>query len=276
MITKIKQPKGNIASISCEVKTITKEEAKSLLCDIAPHQRAVKGWSKGKLIHDMNAGEWWFTGTPIVLDEDGFVIDGQHRLNSFIESTMSELPAIIVSGVCREAYIAIDGGVGKSVGDLFKFKEIPNANAAAATARWLLRYDRSIDGQIFHSSLVTRTMTEEAYLNRADSIQTSIPEARTTGTFLGSVSMAAAVHVLISEAYGKEFAVEFFRSIETGIGHGAAQRLHKAINVDNKRPRKQITPDARFASILEAARSTYINSPRLLIKPSIQNLNKLA
>ena len=275
MAMKLKQPKGKTASVSCEIKTINKTGASDLLEKLAPHQRAVKGWSKARLVHDMNEGDWWFTGNPIVMDEDGFLIDGQHRLKSFIDSSMEECTFLFVYGVCREAYVAIDGGVGKGIGDYFKFNEIPNANAAAATARWLLRYDESKEGQIFHTSLITKTMTEQSYLKRADAIQSAVADARNLGSFLGSLSMAAAIFVLISEAYGAEFTVEFFRGLETGIGHGAAQRLHKAINTDNKRPRKQITPDARFASVLEAARSTYLNSSRRLIKPSIQSLNKL-
>ena len=272
----LKQPKGKTATVSCEIKTITKLEAQAIIERIAPHQRSVKSWSKARLIHDMNSDNWWFTGDPIVTDEDGFFIDGSHRLSSFVESNMDKCTFLFVSGVCREAYIAIDGGVGKSIGDYFKYNNIPNANSAAATARWLLRYDESKDGQIFHTSLINRTMTEESYHKRAAAIQSAVIDARPLGTFLGSLSMAAAIYVLVSEAYGNEFTVEFFRSIETGIGHGAAQKLHKAINTDNKRPRKQIAPDARFASILEAARSTYTQSSRRLIKPSIQSLNKLA
>jgi hypothetical protein len=276
MATKLKQPKGKIACVSCEIKSISKGEAKRILERLAPHQRSIKSWSKARIVHDMSEGNWWFTGSPIVFDEDGFLIDGQHRINSFIESTLDECAFLFVDGVCREAYVAIDGGVGKSTGDYFKFNEIPNANAAAATARWLLRYDNSKEGQIFHQSLISRTMTEQAYLKRADAIQQAITYSKDLGSFLGSVSMAAAIFVLVSEAYGQEFGVEFFRHIETGIGHGAAQKLHKAINTDNKKARKSITPDARFASVLEAARSTYVNSPRRLIKPAIQSLNKLA
>lgn len=273
---KLKQPKGKTCNVSCEIKTINKDGASSLIEKLAPHQRSVKAWSKARIIYDMNEGDWWFTGTPIVIDEDGFLIDGQHRLRSFIDSNMNECTFLFVYGVCREAYVAIDGGIGKGIGDYFKFNEIPNANAAAATSRWLLRYDESKNGQIFHTSLITKTMTEQSYLKRSNEIQSAVIEARNLGSFLGSLSMAAAIFILISEAYGTEFAVEFFRNLETGIGHGSAQKLHKSINTDNKRPRKQITPDARFASVLEAARSTYLNSSRRLIKPAIQHLNKLA
>jgi hypothetical protein len=269
------QPDGKQYGITVTLHQITKAVAKELLSKTAPHQRKIKSWSKFKLVSDMNADNWWFTGTPIVLDSNGFLIDGQHRLEAFIESTKELEWFIVVYGVARNAYVAIDSGVGKSVGDYFKFEEIPNAIVAAATARWLFRYKKASNGALLHTSLITKTAIEECYIEHSEEIQSCIPEQRTLSGFIGSHSCVVALNIIISGAYGKDFANDFFNRLSSGVGIGPVTQLHKAIDRDNKLPRSHITPDDRFCSIIKAAKSAYMKDGTKLIKPTATSLLSL-
>ena len=167
--TKLGQPKDRQANISIEIETITAAIAEKYLKLTAPHQRGIKSWSKAKITNDMKEVVWWFNGDPIVFNEDGYLVNGQHRLTGLISSLVKSLPFVVIRGVLREAYISIDCGVAKSVGDYFKFIEVANSNAAASTARWILRYLESKDGQILHQSIARRTDIElkETYYRQA-------------------------------------------------------------------------------------------------------------
>ena len=234
----------------------------------------MKLFSQFKLQTDMNQGEWHFTGSPIVFDESNELVDGQHRLSAIVASGSTQW-MIVVQGVKRDAYVAIDSGVRKSTADFFRFEGVPNANFSAATANWLLRYDNIQDGKLQHTSLVSKAMVEGSYKLRADRIQEAHGKHVGLGTFVGSTSMIAALYIIITEAYGAEFCNRFLDSLSTGICTGATEKLRSAIDRDNKGRRRHIAPDERFAAILEAARTVKEQTGRKLIKPSIQSVEKL-
>jgi len=239
-ITKvIPQPNGKSAHIQVSFVLITPAIASEMLDRTADHQRDVKSFSIFKLESDMNESKWHFTGAPIVFDESNELVDGQHRLTAIVASKSAQW-MIVVSGVQRDAYIAIDSGVRKSTADFFRFDGIPNANFASATANWLLRYEKLNDGKLFHSSLVSKAMIEDTYHKFSDAIQDAHGRHKALGTFIGSSSAIAALYIIISKAYGEEFCNRFLDSLSTGISEGVVKKLHDAIDRDNKARRKHI------------------------------------
>jgi hypothetical protein len=271
----IPQPNGRNSHIKVDLSFITPTIAREMINKTAEHQRDVKSFSTYKLQNDMEEARWYFTGAPIVFDQNKELIDGQHRLRSLIESGCKGQWLLVVSGVQRDAFIAFDSGVRKSTADFFRFEEIKNANFAAATANWLVRYEAIKDGKLLHSSLVSKSMVEKAYHERSEAIQNAHGKNIPLGRFVGSSSAVGALHIIISEAYGEEFCNRFMNGLSSGMGPGLAGKLHASIDRDNKARRKHITPDDRFVSILEAARSAMEKTNRKSIKPSVQAATKL-
>ncbi len=80
----------------------------------------------------MLARQWVLTHQGIAFDEEGRLIDGQHRLMAVVASGVSVL-MVVMTGVSNEAFEAIDRHIKRSVADCLRIdKDI----AAAAQAGW--------------------------------------------------------------------------------------------------------------------------------------------
>lgn len=266
------QPNGKTYDITISCELWGPDEASAFLAKMPDHQRSAKQWSISRITQSVQNGEFWFNGDTFVFNEHDEAVDGQHRCHAIIK-TGKVIPVIVVRGVPRESYITIDGdGVGKSTADFFRFQSIPNANSAAAAAMLLHRYEkRSKEGQLKHTSLVTRPQIFECYEEHSAQIQKYCTQFAPVATFVGSKAITTVVCVLVENAYGSDFLEMFLTEFSTGMGScKAIKTLRTAFDADNKRSRKSMTPDTRFVSLLEAARILYSQSSKVLIKPAIQ------
>jgi hypothetical protein len=83
---------------------------------------------------DMQAGVFFFNGSSIVIDEDGRLIDGQHRLQACADSG-STFVTILVTGVPSFTRTTIDAGAKKTQADQLRYRGEASANDLAATIR---------------------------------------------------------------------------------------------------------------------------------------------
>lgn len=73
-------------SKKCGIYRITPEDARILLEDPADKNRPLKRSVALKYARRMKANLWKLTGEPIILNEQGALLDGQHRLHGCIQS----------------------------------------------------------------------------------------------------------------------------------------------------------------------------------------------
>lgn len=99
-----------------------------------PNREAVKRYAR-----EMEAGNWVLNGEPVIVDEAGALIDGQHRMLAVIESG-STIQSLVVRGVPREAFATIDTGTKRTVGQVLSMKGHKHANHLASTMRLLMSY----------------------------------------------------------------------------------------------------------------------------------------
>lgn len=88
----------------------------------------------------MKQGFWKLTHQGIAVDEDGFLVDGQNRLEAVVASECC-VPMVIITGVPRKAMVAADYVSTRSVADSAKilgkgFEK--NETAWGATARRMM------------------------------------------------------------------------------------------------------------------------------------------
>lgn len=89
---------------------------------------------------DMTNGRWKYTGDPIRFDQDGNLIDGQHRLEAVIVSGQKQ-KFHVVHGILRDHRRVIDTGRKRSVADnAFMDYGVKNAPQVTAAARVILRW----------------------------------------------------------------------------------------------------------------------------------------
>lgn len=97
-----------------------------------------------ELAHAMTMGTWTPNGATILIDEKGFVVDGEHRLRACV---MAGVPfrTLVVYGFPRENVMAIDSGQRRrTAGQVVKARGTKNANSVAALAKALILSERGI------------------------------------------------------------------------------------------------------------------------------------
>ena len=114
-------------------------ELATFLLERNENNRRIRPIRKKNYTQDISSNQWPFTGDSVVIDNTGGVLDGQHRLESIVDSGKS-LPSIIVVGVKNSVFAYIDRGASRSLQDALYImgRENPKELAAAINvAYWL-------------------------------------------------------------------------------------------------------------------------------------------
>lgn len=102
--------------ITAETKIITPEWAAEILQTKNHKNRHLRGWWAEALAAAMRRGEWITTHQGIAFDEDGNVIDGQHKLKAVVLSKMS-IEMMVFHGVPKAAFSVLDIGAKRNYAD---------------------------------------------------------------------------------------------------------------------------------------------------------------
>jgi hypothetical protein len=88
----------------------------------------------------LQRGEWELTGDAIVFDENGTLLNGQHRLSAVV---VAGIPArfIVLRGVPAKAQEVMDTGLARSLGDQLKRRGVPYYTYVAGALVWLHRME---------------------------------------------------------------------------------------------------------------------------------------
>jgi hypothetical protein len=82
---------------------------------------------------DMAAGRWRLTHQGIALDENGVLIDGQHRMAAIMRAGVP-VTIWVTKGVARESFGVFDIGRGRSMADRFSIEGIAEGKHATQLA----------------------------------------------------------------------------------------------------------------------------------------------
>ncbi|MET7377919.1 hypothetical protein ABZT08_03695 [Streptomyces sp. NPDC005526] len=92
-----------------------------------------------QLAGQIQRGEWQLTHQGIAFDEDGVLIDGQHRLAAIVKSGIT-VPLTVTHGVPRTAFTVMDTGRKRTGRDALALAGEANATHLAAALRGLHLY----------------------------------------------------------------------------------------------------------------------------------------
>lgn len=168
---------------------ITVEKAKMLL-ERNHCNRRYRPKTAAKYARDMIAGKWIITHEGIGIDVDDNTLDGQHRLNAVI---LSEKPQffLVVRNLPREAKLAVDQGIPRSLDDVLNADNIPATKREVGICKMILgpgpfRFTRAEAIDLFkrHEGAI-RATSEMFYTNKWKLTQASVmaPVARATYTY---------------------------------------------------------------------------------------------
>lgn len=124
--------------IQTEVKKITPAYARELL-DGQADNRNIRPRLVGKIASDILEGRWQTNGESIVLDENGKLLDGQHRLSAIVKANKA-VSAVVVSGIPAAHKSTIDTGSARTPGDFLRMAGFKNHTHLAGVARIVWTY----------------------------------------------------------------------------------------------------------------------------------------
>lgn len=115
---------------------LTPERAEQLLANNHPRNRAMKVGRITQMIADIREGNWRLTPEPIVVSDQGILLDGQNRCTACSQSGIT-IPVFFCTGVPEEVVVAMDCGASRNVADAAKIlgKDIKQIAGVAAVAR---------------------------------------------------------------------------------------------------------------------------------------------
>lgn len=171
--------------------------------------RTVRQSVVDKYALDMKEGRWVFNGAPIQFDEEGKLLNGQHRLWAVIESGHS-YESIVQWNIPRDSQATIDAGERWQAKDVLYMQGERNTTLLQSALKWILREE---SGAIMSTRAMTTTQAFAA-LERHPNIRHSVDFiANTRGPLKPSV--AAYLHYRVS-GLDPEKANTFFERLSDG------------------------------------------------------------
>jgi len=120
-----------------EIETVTPEMAQDWLQGNVDN-RKLRETRVLYLARLLTLNEWELTGDAIVFDEQGVLINGQHRLTALV---VAKTPArfLILRGVPSAAQEVMDQGLSRNLGDQLHRRGVKYANVVAGALHWLFQ-----------------------------------------------------------------------------------------------------------------------------------------
>jgi hypothetical protein len=196
-------------TITHTIVTLTPDQASAILANGAPNRKVSKT-AVAQYASDMQHGRWSYNGQDIILDSQGRLIDGQHRLFAIIKSGV-DVEVGIKTGVEPEAFDTIDSGRTRSGADILSIHDVKRPTVAAAVARIGWQLDTCGSLLVYPS----RTATTEYFMMWRSAIEASVQCARgltdrrrvIPASAIGAVCFMATRHGAYSLYDFEEFAV---------------------------------------------------------------------
>jgi len=125
-----------------EFVTINPAKAQAFLDATTTRNRNVNRHAVETYTAVMRSGKWQSNGEPIIIDDNGNVIDGQHRLHAIIRSNTAQ-DMLVVRGVDPSAFKTIDSGRKRRHGDLLSIANVQDPGMVAAAVAGIYTYEKT-------------------------------------------------------------------------------------------------------------------------------------
>lgn len=128
--------------VNAEIRTITPEMAQEMLRN-NPCNRSLSRTVVAAYQRDMELERWQVNGEGLQFDQNGALLNGQHRLTACVRAN-TPFRTLVVTGLAPDIRDTIDGGKKRTHGDRLQMRGVKNANVVSSTARmaWSLAYNR--------------------------------------------------------------------------------------------------------------------------------------
>lgn len=208
--------------MSMSIEVITPDVAREYLkCNT--RNRAIRKSHVNILVSSMREGKWVLNGQPIIFDDEGALIDGQHRLEACVLSGVA-IMSYVVRGVSdSRAFTTIDVGKPRGAHDMATYMSgfsYTQAKDIVAAARIIKAYEETPDKSKFEGRSFGRGQDNETLAGYAINLGPLLVECcdHVRQRFVGMApkSTMAACCYLFSRI-SKDQAFEFFNMLHDGV-----------------------------------------------------------
>jgi hypothetical protein len=172
-------------------------------------QRQLQAYS-----HDMQEGRWVLNGAPLVLSDEGRVLDGRLRLLACVQSG-SSFDTLIVEGISAASYETIDAVRKRTLADVLAIRNERHGRPLAAALRIIWTYQNGGTPGLGKAPSPTALL---AILEEHPSIRDSIMPAL-AATPIMPHGCGIALHYLMSQSEPQK-SDRFFALIGEPVGEG--------------------------------------------------------
>ena len=140
---------------------------------------------------DICNGKWQMNGEAIVFNENGELIDGQHRLSAVVMAKKS-VDMLVVKGIENEVTI-FDRGSNRSTTDIFRLmgydaKVANNSTVSMVRMHWLFQFSKDT---VSDSEILDYISRHEENVVKADSIRKRLGASNKYGFKMGAPAILA-------------------------------------------------------------------------------------
>lgn len=129
--------------MNAKIIYLTPEGAKELLKNNIGNRKLKN--AKDHYANQMKNGQWKENGEPIIVDVNGFVKDGQHRLHACIQANHSFYVPLI-SGVDSNVMDTIDTGTNRCLPDVLELNGFKYTNDMSAIIKTIIKHEKGLNG----------------------------------------------------------------------------------------------------------------------------------
>ena len=202
------------AHVKSRVETINIKEAENFLMTM-DNNRPVSESAVKHYAAQMKAGLWRVNGEPIIISDEGKLLDGQHRLWAVIESQVP-YTGVVVRGVNPSAFATLDTGRARTMGNVFGIVGEKNGNVLGAVTSLIWKWETK--KMLYHANAAGFTR------ERGLEVLSRHPHVRDSVTWADSnrranplakalpVSPTAFLHYLFT-AYSADASARFWRQL---------------------------------------------------------------
>lgn len=208
-----------------DIVTITPAMAEKWLNGTTSGNRSVRRTHVKSIAAQIEKGQWQLNGESIVIDDNGNVADGQHRLLAIIHAG-KPVDSIVVRGVDPDSFKTIDSGIARQGGDVLTLSGYKSGKALAAAINCIHAcyvsngfYDtpRTTSGSQIQLTKVDFLRLVKEYDGCTDSVSYIHARSGSVAVFRPA-AFASAMHYI----FGTENSLArdaFFNAMATGLPH---------------------------------------------------------
>lgn len=204
-------------SITITNEKITPSKAQTFLLQNKAN-RPINKANLDALIYQMKKGLFHTTGESIKIDENGILVDGQHRLQAIVK-TGKEFYLPVVRGLSSDAFKYIDTGKKRTAADVLGIDGVANPAKVASVVSFILNFSSNrysdASSNAKKNVALTNAMVSEFFDKNKESVKESISAGFIKGNTLFPGTLLAGLHYEFKKL-SHSLADEFIWKVATG------------------------------------------------------------